>query len=54
MAPTFTWHRLSDGARIATGTPTSDWRTIDVAYQLLTAVADGNYQGTVTYSLTQP
>ena len=49
-----TWHRLSDGARIATGTPTGDWRTIDVAYRLLTNVADGTYQGTVTYSLTQP
>ena len=49
-----TWHRLSDGARIATGAPTGDWRSIDVAYRLLSAVADGSYQGTVTYSLTQP
>ena len=46
--------RLSVGARIATGTPTGDWRSIDVAYRLLTNVADGSYQGTVTYSLTQP
>ena len=49
-----TWHRLSDGARFADVSPTHGWLSLFVAYRLLTNVADGSYQGTVTYSLTQP
>ena len=49
-----TWHRLSGGARLATGTATGGWRAFDVQYGLLHSISVGTYRGTVTYTLTQP
>ena len=49
-----TWHRLAGGARLATGSATAGWRTLDVAYGLLRPISDGTYHGSVVYTLTQP
>jgi hypothetical protein len=49
-----TWHRLVDGARLATGAATGGWRPLEVRYGLLASLSDGTYRGTVVYTLTQP
>lgn|SRR3990172_4062150 len=49
-----TWYRLAGGARLASGSATAGWRTLDVAYGLLDSLLDGTYRGTVVYTLTQP
>ena len=49
-----TWHRLSDGARLGTGSATGGWRAFEVAYGLLGSLSDGTYHGSVIYTLTQP
>lgn len=49
-----TWHSLSNGARLATGSATGGWQPYDVAYGLLGSLSDGTYRGSVTYTLTQP
>lgn len=48
------WHRLADGARLATGSATGEWRAFEVAYSLLASLSDGTYLGSVVYTLTQP
>ncbi|MFO8149210.1 MAG: hypothetical protein R6T93_02850 [Trueperaceae bacterium] len=48
------WLELCDGARLVTGDATRGWTVFEVAYGVAQVLADGNYRGTVVYTLTRP
>lgn len=48
------WLDLCAGVRLVDGDPTQAWTVFEVAYGIAHVLADGNYRGTVVYTLTRP
>jgi len=48
------WLDLCDGARLATGDANRGWTVFQVTYGVAHVLANGNYRGTIVYTLTRP
>lgn len=48
------WLELCEGARLVGGGATGGWVAYEVTYGVPDVLPDGNYRGTVVYTLTRP